>query len=424
MKIKEKLKFLNNDYVLNTLVKIVTLFIGFITSMFSTRYLGVINKGTYSYISQVANTGSIVCNMGIYQSYSFNYKKYGKETLKKYSDICFLQFLVLAVIATIIAVSTNDYKIKLAVFLIPFSVLKHQYENIVLIENIRLRMFLQVFDKILLTAAYALLFFTAESSVTYIVYLTIFVDVFTVAFYLVKLGYLPKIWQVDFTFFKSILKFGWLPMVSMLLVTLNYSVDIFFLEHIGTAEDLGYYSFAANIINYVWMLPDAFKEVLFSKSAKKLDRKNISISIQISLISIACCLVGFIAIGKPFISFLYGSEFLPSYNIVLILILGAFSMSFFKLLGIVLISQGKRTMHFTALAISVTINIIANILAIPRWGMYGAAWASVLSYTACAMILIPYFCKHFEFKLIDLFIPSKATLIQIKGLLKKKHKKV
>lgn len=424
MKIKEKLKFLNNDYVLNTLVKIVTLFIGFITSMFSTRYLGVINKGTYSYISQVANTGSIVCNMGIYQSYSFNYKKYGKETLKKYSDICFLQFLVLAVIATIIAVSTNDYKIKLAVFLIPFSVLKHQYENIVLIENIRLRMFLQVFDKILLTAAYALLFFTAESSVTYIVYLTIFVDVFTVAFYLVKLGYLPKIWQVDFTFFKSILKFGWLPMVSMLLVTLNYSVDIFFLEHIGTAEDLGYYSFAANIINYVWMLPDAFKEVLFSKSAKKLDRKNISISIQISLISIACCLVGFIAIGKPFISFLYGSEFLPSYNIVLILILGAFSMSFFKLLGIVLISQGKRTMHFTALAISVTINIIANILAIPRWGMYGAAWASVLSYTACAMILIPYFCKYFEFKLIDLFIPSKATLIQIKGLLKKKHKKV
>ncbi len=420
MKIKEKLKFLNNDYVLNVVVKIVTLLIGFITSMFSTRYLGVINKGTYSYISQIANTGAIVGNVGIYQSYSFNYKKYGKETLKKYSDICFLQFLFYVAVAVVTAVLMNDYRIRLAVFLIPFSVLKHQYENIVLIENIRLRMFLHVLDKILLTAAYALLFFTAESNVTYIVYLTIFVDVFTVVFYLAKLGYMPKIWQVDFAFFKSVLKFGWLPMISMLLITLNYSIDIFFLEYMGTAEDLGYYSFAANIINYVWMLPDAFKEVLFSKSAKKLDRKNIGISIQVSLISIACCLVGFLVIGKPFISLLYGLEFLPSYNIVLILILGAFSMSVFKLVGTVLVSQGKRTMHFTALAISVTINIIANILAIPRWGMYGAAWASVLSYTACACVIIPYFCRNFDFKLKELFLPSKEFLGQIKSLLKRR----
>lgn len=419
MKIKEKTKFLNNDYILNTAVKILNLFIGLVTSMFCTRYLGVINKGAYSYISQISNTAAIICNMGVYQSYSFNYKKYGKETLKKYSDICFLQFLFYIAVAAVIALLSEDYRIRLAVLLIPFGVLKHQYENIVLIENIRLRMFLHVFDRILITVVYALLFFTAESNVRYIVYLTIFVDAFTVTFYLAKLGYMPKIWQVDFTFLKSVLKFGWLPMLSLLLTTLNYSVDIFFIEHMGTAEDLGYYSFAANIINYVWMLPDAFKEVLFSKSAKKLDRKNIGISVQISLISIACCLIGFFVIGKPFISLLYGAEFLPSYNIVLILILGAFSMSIFKLIGTVLVSQGKRTMHFTALAISVTINVIANLLTIPKWGMYGAAWASVLSYTACALIIIPYFCKKFEFKIKDLFLPSRNTVNSIKGLLRR-----
>lgn len=422
MKIKEKLRFLNNDYVLNTVVKIANLLIGFITSMFCTRYLGVINKGAHSYISQIANTASVIGNMGIYHSYSFNYKIHGKETFKKYSDICFLQFLLYFILAIVIAVFSNDYKIRLAVLLIPFSVLKHQYENIVLIENIRLRMFLHVFDKVLLTVAYALLFFTAESNVTYIVSLTIFVDVFTVAFYLIKLGYFPKIWQVDFAFFKGVLKFGWLPMLSLLLINLNYSIDIFFLEHIGTAEDLGYYSFAANIINYVWMLPDAFKEVLFSKSARKLDRKNIGISVQISLMSIACCMIGFFVIGKPFISLLYGADFLPSYNIVLILIFGAFSMSIFKLIGTVLVSQGKRAMHFTALAISVTINIFSNILTIPKWGMYGAAWSSVLSYTACAWIVIPYFCKTFGFAIKDLFVLSKDNIVSIKGLVKRNDK--
>lgn len=403
-------------------VKIATVFIGFITSMFSTRYLGVINKGTYSYISHIASTGTIICNMGIYQSYSYNYKIYGKENLKKYSDICFLQFLFYVVVALVAAFFTNDYRIKLAIFLIPFSVLKHQYENIVLIENIRLRMFLHVLDKILLTVAYALLFFTAESNVSYVIYLTIFVDAFTVVFYLIKLGYTPKIWQVDFAFFRSILKFGWLPMISMMLVTLNYSIDIFFLEHLGTAEELGYYSFAANIVNYVWMLPDAFKEVLFSKSAKKLDRKNISISVQISLLSIACCLIGFFFIGKGFISFLYGSEFLSSYSVVLILIVGAFSMSVFKLIGTVVVSQGKRTMHFVSLAISVIINIVANTLAIPKWGMYGAAISSVISYTACALILVPYFCRGFDFGIKELFIPSKESIEKIKNIIKSRLK--
>lgn len=415
----QKLKALNNDYFLNVICKILNLLIGFITSMFCTRYLGVVNKGIYSYIAQISQTSSIVLNLGIYQSYSYNYKKYGKETLKKYSDICFLQFVVYLAVSVLIMIFSKDTSIVLAAMLVPFNLLKSQYENIVLIEKMRFRMFIHIVDKVILTACYALLYFNVESKVFYVVAVTVFVDVFTVGVYLARLGYFPKIWQVDFTFLKSVLKFGWLPMLSLLFVTLNYSVDIFFLEHIGSAEELGYYSFAATIINYVWMLPDAFKEVLFSKSAKKLDRKNIVVSVQISLASMACCFVGFLFLGKPFIRILYGDEFLPSYSIVLILIVGAFSMAMFKLLGIVLVSQGKRSMHFISLAISVTVNIIANMWAIPRWGMHGAAWASVLSYTVCAWILIPYFCKLFDFSLKELLVPSREFFDTVKKQIKR-----
>ncbi len=425
MNIKNKFKFLNNDYVLNVGTKIALLLIGIVTSMFSTRYLGVINKGTYAYISQIASICVTVLNLGIYQSYSFNYKKYGKETLKKYSDICFLQFIIYAALSAVIALSVKDFRITLAVILIPFNLLKFQYENFVIIENMRLRMFLHIFDKVLLTVSYALLYFTAESSVVYFVALTVFVDIFTVAFYLCKLKYFPKIWQTDFSFLKEVLKFGWLPTLSLLLVQLNYSVDIFFLESLGTAEQLGYYSFAVTIINYVWMLPDAFKEVLFSKSAKKLDRKNIALTLQISLGSILCCFAGFFFFGKILIKIFYGAEFIPSYSVILILIAGAFSMAIFKILGIVLVSQGKRGMHFITLAISVAINILANVLVIPHWGMYGAAWASVLSYTACAWILIPYFCKLFDFRIRELFFPTKESIQRLKnvisGVIKKKQ---
>ncbi len=403
---KNILSKVNNDYVLNVISKVSTIMIGFLTSMFSARYLGVINKGVYSYISKIAGIGVIVGNLGLYQSYSFNYKKFGKDTLKKYSDLFFMQFVFYMLIALAVAFFAKEKTIILAALLIPFDVLKRQYENVVLIENMRLRMFLHIFNQVLMTVAYALLFFFAESDVTFIVVLTILVDAFTVAFYLVRLRYLPKIWKADFRFFKSILKFGWLPMFSMLLTTINYSVDIFFLKALGTAEELGQYSFAVTIINYVWMLPDAFKEVLFSKSAKKFDKENIKLSTQISLLSMLCCLIGFSLIGKPFINIVYGAEYVMSYEVVLILIIGAFPMALFKLLGVVLVSQGKRGMHFVSLAVSAVINIVVNIFAIPVWGMYGAAWASVISYSVCGTVLTVYFCKFFKFKITELIIPS------------------
>lgn len=413
-------KFKKNDYLLNVISKVSTMFIGFLSSMFSARYLGVVNKGIYNYISKISGIGVIVGNMGLYQSYSFNYKKLGKNTLKKYSDLFFLQFLIYLAISVAAVFFIKNRNIVLAALLIPFDVLKRQYENVVLIENMRLRMFLHVFNQILLTVSYAALFFFADSNVVYIIVLTIFVDAFTVGFYLVKLRYLPKIWQADFRFLKEIIGFGFIPMISLLLTTINYSIDVFFLKGLGTPEELGYYSFAVTIIHYVWMLPDAFKEVLFSKSAKKFDKENIKLSTQISLLSMVCCLVGFTVFGKFLTRLVYGAEYLPSYGVVLVLIIGAFPMALFKLLGVVLVSQGKRGIHLITLAISAAINIVLNILTIPQWGMYGAAWASVASYTVCGTVLTVYFCKLFDFRITELLIPSPKTVKSILSKLRKK----
>lgn len=421
MKNKTISKLKSNDYLLNAVSKVLTVFIGFLTSMFSARYLGVVNKGIYSYITKISGIGAILGNMGLYQSYSFNYKKLGKDTLKKYSDLFFLQFLIYLTIAVAVAFFVKDRAIVLAILLIPFDVLKRQYENVVLIENMKLRMFLHVFNQALLAVSYAMLFFFADSNVVYIVALTIFVDAFTVFFYLTKLRYFPKIWHTDYSFFKEIIRFGFLPMLSLLLTTVNYSIDIFFLKALRTPEELGQYSFAVTIINYVWMLPDAFKEVLFSKSAKKFDKENIKLSIHISLISMFGCLCGFTLLGKFLINIVYGAEYVPSYKVVLILIIGAFPMALFKLLGVVLVSQGKRGMHFITLVISAAINIVLNIITIPHLGMYGAALASVASYTVCGTILTVYFCKLYRFKLAEFLIPSPSTFKLILTKLKKKN---
>ena len=177
-------KLLKSDYTLSAVSKVSTMLIGLISSVFSTRYLGVVNKGTYAYITQLSKNATIVSNLGVYQSYSYNYKRFGKDTLKKYSDICFLQFFVFALLAAAVCLVSKDFCIIMAALLVPFNMIKMQYENIVLVENMRLRMFLHVFNQVLITVCYAVLYFTAESNVLYIVLLTVFVDAFTVVFYL------------------------------------------------------------------------------------------------------------------------------------------------------------------------------------------------------------------------------------------------
>ena len=415
-------KLFGNDYSLSVFVRLFSFGIGLLSSIFSTRYLGVINKGSYAYINQIASILAIICNFGIYQSYSYNFKRHIENFQKKYTDICFLQLLALIVFAVIISICSRNFEITLAMVLVPFNVIKQQYENIMLIEHIRFRFRIQMVNSVLLMLTYAILFWGFESSVISVVIVTVAVDIFTVIIYLFKLRIIPQVWRVDFKFLASVLKFGFLPMLSALLLTINYSVDIIFLRNMGTETELGLYSLAVNIINYVWMIPDAFKDVLFSKSAKSFDRDNIKFSMQISTAFILLCFFGFTIVGKIFIRIMYGMEFLDAYAPIELLIVGAFSMSIYKIIGVVLVSQGKRVVNFISLAISAVVNIVLNYWMIPKIGMMGAAWASIVSYTICAVVLLLYFRKEFSFRLRELFIPSKRTVTMIKTKLSRRNR--
>ena len=412
-------KILNNDYSLSVIVKLITAVIGVISSSFSTRFLGIQYKGDYGYISQVANIVVLILNLGIYQSFSYNYKRYGKEIINKYVNICYFQFCLLLLVAGGILLVVKDSLLTMIVILVPFNILKLQYGNIILIDKIKLHFGVAVLNSVITTICYIALYYFATPSIFYVVLVLILGDVVAVLCYTIGLKIVPKIWKTDFNFMGSVLRFGFIPMLSGLLATINYHIDVIFLKHIGIPEELSYYSLAAGLITYVWMIPDAFKSVLFSKSGKKFDKENIQFSSQFCSIYIFLCFIGFAVLGKFIIEFLYGAEFVNSYGVVLLLIIGAFSMSFFKLLGIVLVSQGRRIAHFTTLAISAVINVILNFILIPVMGMYGAAIASVCSYTVCGVFLLVYFCRLYKMPILQLILPTKDTVRTVISKIKK-----
>ena len=408
---------MKNDYIFNLLNKIYVILMGLITSIFITRYLGVSDRGNYAYIIQVVSIAAIVLNLGIHQSYSFYYRMLKEETFNKYVQVVIIQFFLYTLISIICMNFVNDQLIVFMIILIPISVLSQQLESIMAVENIRLKIKLHIFNGTLRTIGFGFLFFSVKSNLIFPIIITLILNIITIVSFLLfslkKVKFKEE--KLNLKFASEIIKFGWLPMLTALLITINYSADVIFLKHLGTSYDLGIYSTAAGLITYFWLIPDSFKEVLVSRVARSNNIHSTIFVIKVSLIIICGVIIAFIIVGEYAIQIMYGMKFLEAYNITLILSIGAISMIFYKMIGTVLLAEGRRWVYFITLLVSAITNCIGNVVLIPEYGMYGSAISSVISYSVCGLAFLMYFSKIKNVSLLSFFYITKDEI----GVLKK-----
>ncbi|MGP9043564.1 lipid II flippase MurJ [Cytobacillus kochii] len=414
-------KLLNNDYSLNLINKVYTVIMGLISSIFLTRYLGVIYKGDYAYITQIVLVVAIILNLGIHQSYSFFYRKNVSNIFSKYVNIYSLQFTVHILIGLIVGILFNDLLYIYICMMVPFSVFAQQMESTMAVENIRLKIKLHMVNVTLRMIISVFMYFTLESNLLYPVLLTIGVNFITIAVYLYFSKLTPNPSNNDFILVKEVLAFSWLPMLTALLITFNYSIDILFLKHMGTPYQLGIYSTAVGLINYFWLIPDAFKEVLVSRVARSHSIKSIILSIKASLLSTIIIIIAFFILGEYAINIMYGTQFSKTYEVTLLLSMGAVSMIFYKMIGTLFLAEGKRWFYFLSLLISVIVNVIANIFTIPKFGMYGAAISSVISYSLCGLSFLIYFLWQKKLNIFEVILILPTEIKQLIDVVRKRR---
>src|SRR5205814_670817 len=83
---------------------------------------------------------------------------------------------------------------------------------------------------------------------------------------------------------------------------------------------------------------------------------------------------------------LYGTQFLPTANALYSLSFGILANGIFQILGIHLAAKNRLGALTCITASGFAINLVLNLILIPRLGMVGAGLSSTVSYSFCGLL--------------------------------------
>ncbi len=415
-----------NDYVFTILTKILAVVIGLIASSFSNRFLGPELKGQLSRISSLLSVVAVTANFGLYQPYPFYKRRKEPDVLNKFLRIFCLQFLAYMVLGGVAAVFLHSRELTIVCLLAPIQVLANQLSFMIMVEDVKFKNIIFFTARITNTLITILAFYTMDRNLMIALGLIVVGDLITIVMALIRMKRFPNPFRADLRFAARILPFGIVSMITTLMLTLNYRVDSIMMGYLFHVPDqeVGFYALGVSLSEYGWLIPDAFREVLFSRTANDDAIDEVTMSMKVNLYLTLVIILVILLLGRPVIWLLAGPEYMPAYPVTVILVLGIIPMSWFKIIGTLLLAQGRKMIYLGMLSASVAVNILCNVIAIPLWGKEGAALASVVSYLAAGVLFLRYYCRQYSVPLRSVFLFSAQEKQQVMGKIRSIRKRL
>ena len=192
-----------------------------------------------------------------------------------------------------------------------------------------------------------------------------------------------KISQFDFNFLKKSLSFGLKGYIANINGFLNYRADLFILAIYKEPAEVGIYSISVVVAESLLLISESLSIVLAPKvgRSKGIEGRELTNKVLYYNFLILTFLSFIIAVtGYWLIPVVFGNEYLTSFYSSLILLPGIIVIGLASNLASYFIGVGNTSIFMTASTLSLISNIVMDFLFIPKYGMYGAATASTISY--------------------------------------------
>ena len=208
--------------------------------------------------------------------------------------------------------------------------------------------------------------------------------------------------------------------MGMVVNFFDYRLDIWMVSYYDGEEQLGYYSLAVNVAQFMLLFSRTMAVVMFPYLSQGRDTERRNMFVIFSKINFTVSilfLILLLGLGSPLISTLYGIEFASSVTPFYILL---FAMIFTCISQIQTTFFGANNMNLHCLKsniVALVATVVFNLLLIPRYGIAGAAYATLISYFVNFTFLYFVQVRFIEKKLVNIFIPSLSDFKKMKSLI-------
>ncbi|MGV3604632.1 MAG: flippase [Dyadobacter fermentans] len=401
-KIKSKVQ---NPVVLNVawlaLDKASRLLIGLVVGVWVARYLGPAHWGEINYTAAIVGIITTIANLGMD---GFLVKEIVASPEQKneilgtafFTRLAFIPVGIAATFCYFYFTNAPDYYYYLFAFLSP-SFLISPFDLIDLEFQSRLKSKLTVVCKNIgyfIGAAIKIYCLLTHKSVFWFAAAIGIETLFAYIFLIFKYQSEQNIfnWIFKKKRARQLLSTGWPFIVSNLAVILYMRIDQLMIGNIAGETELGLFSSTTKITDMFVFIPMAISGSYLSVLVKIKKEQSDEVFIRkictffgwMTRISIGVAIV-ISLLSQQIIQLLYGPEYHPAYSILAIHIWALVPMFLGVASGQYLIIENLQKYNVYKTLIGLTLNVLLNVILIPKMGAVGAAIATLISYYVSAI---------------------------------------
>ena len=201
-------------------------------------------------------------------------------------------------------------------------------------------------------------------------------------------------WKIDFPLIKHLLSNSWPLIFSGLAVFIYMKIDQIMIGSMLGLKEVGIYSAAVRLSEVWYFIPIAIASSIFPSIVAL---RKINVNLYINRLQIFYDLMTWLAIliaipvaffSRDIISLTFGSQYVGAGPVLAVYIWAGVAV----FLGVAseqyLLAENLTKVSFMRTALGGVLNVLLNLYLIPRYGIIGSAWATLISYFVATFSLI------------------------------------
>ena len=376
--------------------KIIRIFGSLVVGIWVARYLGPEQFGILNYGMAFVAMFSFLPNLGLNQIVVRDITKHPEKTNQIIGSSFVLKLLgsslaVALIVLIVLSLNKTDTLVKYVIILFSIGFIFQAFDVIDFFYQSQMLSKYVVFSRnitfIIVTGIKIFLILHEYDLIWFVVTATfgLFLDALFLIIAYTKTHKFILNWRFDKDMAFELMKNSWPLMLSAFLISIHMKIDQVMIGNILSTKQVGIYSVAVRLAEFWYFIPSIIVSTLMPYFVELREKKNGLYHFRlIQLYSLMFWMgvsVGIFALffGEDIIRLLFGEAYTGAYSALVFNIWNGIFISQAIARGIWLISENLQKYRLYNNLIIVNINIVTNIILIPKIGITGAAIATLLT---------------------------------------------